>query len=52
MLKFSKGGKAKLHEDDLGLLSGEDNPGLPAGEAVEKVAGVFDRGLCAGRPVS
>ena len=22
MLKFSKGGKAKLHEDDLGLLGG------------------------------
>ena len=27
MLKFSKGGKAKLHEDDLGLLSSEAEDG-------------------------
>ena len=27
MLKFSKGGKAKLHEDDLGLLGGAPEDG-------------------------
>lgn len=42
MLKFSKGGKAKLHEDDLGLLAGDTEDGqaegfyVQAGESAEE----------------